>query len=475
MSKKTHLSRRRFLQQLALAAGSTSLLGYKGQLDLIQSALAASCDAASGPAKSLVCVFLYGGNDAFNMFVPYDDTRYAEYAASRQNLALPKDGATPLLPVTGDQYAFHPALAPLRDLYNANKLAVISNVGNLIVPTTRADYLNEAVPVPVSLFSHSHQQEIWQTNLAPASAVTNPGWGGLLSDLLQSCNDDPAVPLSFSTNGSNLWESGNQTQPFSLDPWNGAEDFEYLKGTDWPSNEISRSAAWDSILNLTRSNPLLSQQATTFTGTKERVALIRDALALTDPEATPPGITIATPFDTNNNLATQLRMIARMIYARSHLGQQRQIFFAAMGGWDTHGNQLAAHNSLYGTLGEALSSFQATLEEFGLEDSVVTFTASEFGRTLTSNGDGTDHGWGNHTLVMGGTGAVNGGAVYGNFPSLALGSANDSGEAGRLIPELSVDQHGATLAKWMGLSASESNDIFPNLHNFSTTDLGFLV
>ncbi len=473
MSHKTNLKRRRFLQQLAIAAGSTSLMGYKGKLDLMQSALA-STSALPGGSKSLVCIFLYGGNDAFNMFVPYDDTRHQQYADSRQNLAIAQ---ADLLPIATGDYGFHPSLGGLRDLYDDGRLGVIANVGNLIVPTTREEYLNRSVPLPISLFSHSHQQELWQTNRAPATTVATAGWGGRMADLLQPANSNPLVPVAYSTTGNNLWEAAESTRYFSLDSRSGAKDFKYLSGASSPTHEPGRTAAWDEILAFSQENALAAQMSATFTSTRERVAQIQSGLELTDPDAG--GYEILTPYDSNSSLSRQLRMIARMIYARDSLGQQRQIFFAAAGGWDTHGNQLNTHNSRYADLGAAMADFQATLAEFSTlsgkedtENSVLTFTASEFGRTLTSNGDGTDHGWGSHAMIMGG--AVNGATVYGDFPSMVLGSENDSGSNGRMIPGLSVDQYGATIARWMGLSEAEIAEIFPNLVNFNSNDLGFI-
>ncbi len=471
MTANINLKRRKFIQNLSLLAAGSSLQIHQNRLGLFNTALAAPGDYSGiTDQKSLVCIYLGGGNDAFNMFVPYESTRYQQYAAIRGALAIPRNQ---LLPVTGNQHSFHPSMAKVRDLYNTQKIALISNVGNLIEPLTREQFLafasgeNVGVNVPQNLFSHSHQTEIAQTNLAPQSGTSRPGWGGLIADLLNPANSNSGLSPSFSLSGNNLWQSGNLTQPFSLNS-NIVRQFTF--GYTPPSSRSnSLTDSWHETLNLNYQNVLRKQIAEITTSTEQRVNALAGAVALSD------GL-IQTPFNDRNSLAAQLRMIARLIYARDAvggLGMQRQVFFVNLGAFDTHDNQLTPHANLLATLDEALDSFYQTTVELGVADSVTTFTLSEFGRSMARNRGGTDHGWGSYGLVMGG--AVDGGKIHGELPDLTPGSDDDSGNSGRTIPKISIDQYGATLAKWMGISDADLLTVFPNLSNFSARDLGFMT
>ncbi len=470
MKANINLKRRKFIQNLSLLAAGSSLQIHQNRLGLFNNALAASGDYSGiTDQKSLVCIYLSGGNDAFNMFVPYENTRYQQYAAIRGALAIPRNQ---LLPVTGDQHSFHPGMAKVRDLYNNQKIALINNVGNLIEPLTREQFLafasgeNVGVNVPPDLFSHSHQTEIAQTNLAPQSGTSRPGWGGLIADLLNPANSNSGLSPSFSLSGNNLWQSGNLTQPFSLNS-NSVKQFTF--GYTAPSSRsTSLTNSWLETLNLNYQNRLQQQIGKITTLTEQRVNALAGAVTLSD------GI-IQTPFNNKNNLAAQLRMIARLIYARDAvggLGMQRQVFFAKLDAFDTHDNQLTPHANLLSMLDEALHSFYQTTVELGVADSVTTFTLSEFGRSMARNRGGTDHGWGSYSLVMGD--AVDGGKIHGELPDLTPGGNDDSGSAGRIIPKISIDQYGATLAKWMGISDSDLLNVFPNLGNFTVKDLGFM-
>lgn len=471
MKSKINLKRRKLIQNLALIAAGSSVQIHQNRLGLFNSALAASGNYSGiTDQKSLVCIYLGGGNDAFNMFIPYESSRYQQYAAIRGALAIPHNQ---LFPVTGNQHGFHPSMAKVRDLYNDQKIALISNVGNLIEPLTREQFLafasgeNTGIRVPPDLFSHSHQTEISQTNRAPQSGISHPGWGGLIADLLNQANSNQDISPSFSLAGNNLWQSGNLTQPFSLNS-NSVKQFTF--GYTPPSSRgTSLTNAWIETLNLNYQNVLQQQIAGATISTQQRVNALAGAVALSD------GI-IQTPFNDRNNLATQLRMIARLIYARDAvggLGMQRQIFFVNLGAFDTHDDQLAPHANLLSILDEAMHSFYQTTVELGVADSVTTFTLSEFGRSMARNRGGTDHGWGSYGLVMGG--AVDGGKIHGELPDLTPGSDDDSGNAGRTIPKISIDQYGATLAKWMGISDADLLTVFPNLSHFSARDLGFMT
>jgi uncharacterized protein (DUF1501 family) len=489
MKTKINQNRRSFLQNFATLAGSSALLSSYGGLQLIQSAVAAPGNYAGlTDYKSLVCVFLPGGNDAFNTFVPNTDTEYQKYAAVRQNMAVARGS---LHPIAGGSHGFHPTLPDLRDLYNTGKLAVINNVGNLFQPITRDEYFNHtdnhaSLNLPLNLFAHDHQQETWQTSLAPVEGTVFPGWGGRMTDLLAAANTNPDVPPAFTIAGNNLWQSSEieSSRAFSLESRvpvfiDRFQRFNPFQGTYHDAQRLVRSLAWEEIINLPYTDPLQAHTATAFLDTRRRANLLRDALDQT-PE-------ITTPYNDRNGLAQQLRAVAQMIAVRQDLGLKRQTFFVSLGSFDTHGDQLTDHPRLLAELNEALSSFQQALAFLQVEDSVTTFTASEFGRTLTSNGDGTDHAWATDYMVMGG--AVDGGKMYGTpieYSDVPEGVHATPGSApeklfgprdvgsGRFIPAYSTDQYGATLANWMGVNDDDLLTTFPNLENFSAHDLGFI-
>lgn len=450
--------RRGFIRTCLAAVGGAGALAIQGRLGLVRAALAAGGGYAFDDYRSLVCVYLDGGNDAFNMFVPYASSAYAEYAGIRRGLAIPRPE---LLPVRDGSHAFHPAMSGLRDLYDAGRLGVVSNTGVLFEPLTRAQVRSGNVPLPPDLFSHSHQKTIWQTTRPAATGVRLAGWGGRMADLLRDANADNGIPPTFSLSGLNAWQAGDRVQPLSVRPWAGIPKFD-LYNENWSADRI---ASWERILALPRSHPMERQYAGMTAAVRGRLDVLREAYAQSvDP---------ATPFDSGNDLANQLYAVARLISIRELLGMKRQIFYVSLGGWDTHGNQLADHASRLRELDSALASFYRATVELGVADSTLTFTASEFGRTLTSNGDGTDHAWGAHQLVLGD--AVRGGRVTGELPSLALGGPDDAGVDGRIIPRYALDQYGATLARWMGLDSGDILEIFPHLRNFDTLDLGFLA
>ncbi|RTZ60290.1 MAG: hypothetical protein DSZ32_03935, partial [Gammaproteobacteria bacterium] len=390
-------SRRSFLKKMALGSFGMGALAMQGKLNLIQAALAANY-AGLPDHKSLVCIFLYGGNDAFNMFVPYSTAAYNTYANIRKGLAIPRGS---LLPVTGNQHAFHPSMPKTRNLYNQGKMALISNVGTLYQPVTRSQVLNDTAVLPPDLFSHSHQQEIWQTGLSPTTGVSHSGWGGRMADLLMDANSNTELPPTFTLNGSNLWQMGDLTEPLAVSPWDGVSSFDYYH-EQWSSSQ-ARRASWEQMLALTRNHALANQLSSTTVDIKNRLDALRSAY-----DNSP---TLQTPYDTENDLAKQLHAVAKLISIRQTLGMKRQIFFVALGGFDTHGNQLNTHAAQLGKLDSALDSFYKMTQELGVANTVTTLTASEFGRSLTMNGDGTDHAWGSHALVMGG--AVAGGQIIG--------------------------------------------------------------
>ncbi len=486
MKNKINLKRRTFLQNAALLTGGSAALSSYGKLQLIQSAAAAPGDYADlTDYKSLVCVFLPGGNDALNTFIPTTDTEYQSYASIRRHLAIDR---TDLNLIADGSHGFHPSLAGVRDLYNSNQLAVAANIGNLFQPISREQYFNFTdnntdLNVPPDLFAHDKQQEIWHSGLSPVVGIHHPGWGGRMIDLLATANTNPDAPPAFTLAGNNPWQVGenefNRTYSYSTEDGvpisiNTFQRFNGVTTSDDPLR-ATRSAAWDAILNLQRTDPLQAHAARAFLDTRRRANLLRNELQQNS-------FSIQTPLP-GGSLASQLRAVAEMISLREALGLKRQTFFVTpSGSWDAHGSQLFDHARLLTQLSDGLSSFQNTLNELGVEDSVTTFTASEFGRSLSANGDGTDHAWATDYMVMGG--AVDGGQIFGDQVQYSdvpegehfgeqLFGPQDVG-SGRFIPEYSTDQYGATLAKWMGVNDDDLHTIFPNLENFVVKDLGFM-
>ncbi len=462
MNKVQSQTRRHFLKKLALGIGSASVLATQSKLQLMQSAMAMTTDYSGfNDHKSLVCVFLFGGNDSYNMLVPYEQAAYNQYNNVRSNLAIARES---LLPLKGNQYALHQSMPDLQALYNQDKLAVMGNVGPLIQPTTRTSFQNDSARIPADLFSHNHQQEFWETGTSATGSTHPPGWGGRMIDMLITANADQNSPALFSLSGNSVWQRGEKPLDFVLNPYAGVEQIKAFTDKNWPRYKTSRIDAWQKILKQSSPSLLNQQLSNTYIRTDERISNLVDQYALA-PE-------ITTVFPEEGSFGKQLSTVAKMISIRENLGMKRQIFFVGIGGWDTHGNQLNDHAERLATLSAGMSSFYKATEELGVKDSVTTFTASEFGRTLSINGDGTDHAWAGHHMIMGG--AVNGGQIHGEMPELVLDGPDDAQDTGRLIPKYGIDQYGATLGKWMGMTDSDLLEIFPNLSNFDTTDLGFM-
>ena len=452
-----HMSRigngisRRGILQLGLGAA-----GLYAMRDL---AMVSSYAAQGGGGyRALVCVFLYGGNDSFNMLVPTSTARYAEYLAARQNLAVPVEDLLPIMPTTNDgiAYGIHPSCPELRTLFDAGNLAIVRNVGTLVAPLTKAQYQAGGAAVPPQLFSHSDQQFQWQTGVS--GSVENVGWGGRVADVAGSLNVGSQVAMNLSLSGSNTFQVGHDTLPYNLGT-NGAIKLSGLF-QNWNQD---RTAAFETLLDAPHSNRLVRQFAGIQRQAIDVQGVVTSALASAQP--------LATVFP-DTGLGRQLRMVARMIAIRSTLSTSRQVFFVSRGGFDTHDDQEQDQPGLYADISRCLAAFQAAMVELGVADSVTAFTGSDFGRTLTSNGDGSDHGWGSHHLVLGG--GVRGGDLYGTMPSFQMGGPDDVG-GGRLLPTTSVDQYSATLARWYGLTEPQIASVFPNVGNFATSDLGLML
>jgi uncharacterized protein (DUF1501 family) len=442
--------------------------------------------------KALVCVFLFGGNDAHNMIVPLDG-RYATYASNRGPLALPQTSlaANAILDATQGSFALHPRMARTGELYRNGKLAIVSNAGILVRPTTKFDYQNR-LQLPPQLFSHNDQQGHWLTCRPQVPATT--GWAGRLGDLVQSANTGQ-VSVSIATTASSIFLKGDATAGYQVGAYASAtpivQRVRAYRSFDGASNT---QAVFASTLTMARSNILEDQYGDIAAGAVQMNDIVLNAI-YAGPDANgayAERYAFNTAFPTDELLASQLRSVAMMIAARQALGVKRQIFFVSLGGFDNHSDQFDAatsalrpgaadpaimfgkHADLLGQLDAALKAFYDATVELGVQNNVTTFTASDFGRTLTSNGKGSDHGWGAHHLVMGG--AVKGGKIYGTFHNMQVGAGNpaDAGQ-GRLIPDISVDQYAGTMARWMGASSADLNVVFPNLANFNQVDLGFMT
>jgi uncharacterized protein (DUF1501 family) len=489
MSSEKHpklSTRRDFIRQASCAAvGTWALKSTIRDLRLINSVMAFNPPT---DYKALVCLFLSGGNDANNWIVPTDPTAFADYTSIRGNLALPMNsllplystGTTPWVDGQGHSYGFHPGCTKLQTLFNEDKLAPVLNVGTLVRPITRAEYLTNATGSrPPQLFSHSDQVTQWQTSIPDQPPAT--GWGGRVADIMNAvANPSGNISMSVSLNGANTLEIGNLVSQYQVST-SGAVT---LSGNLMTGNS-ARVRAIKDILGLAHTN----LQRTAYADVVDRAIFTGDLLnssITATAEVAQGGTWVWNTAFPNTGLGNQLKMIARLIQARgpAAFNMKRQIFFCSVGGYDTHTAQVlvngvddptnanGAHYRLLNEVSECMFAFQRAMEQIGVGDKVTTFTASDFSRTFPTNSQGSDHGWGSHHMVMGG--AVAGGATYGKVPTFAINGPDDTG-TGRWIPTTSVDQHSATLAKWFGLDSSELAAVFPNLSRFPTSDLQFMI
>jgi uncharacterized protein (DUF1501 family) len=448
------MKRRSFLRHAGALAGSAAL----SQLGVF----AARC-APADDYKALVCIFLYGGNDANNMIVPLDTAGYANYAQTRSYLALPRAALLPLTGTTGSSaYGLHPALPGLASLWSSGSLAVVANVGTLVTPLNKAQYLSTATTKPESLFSHIDQQHQWQASISSTSS-SNSGWGGRLSDQLAALNVNSSVPPMMSTGGNNLFVTGAASQALVI-PTSGSFG---LSGYSNNSASASRRSALEQLLRVDQSANLTQAAQAVMSGALASSAILNPILTTTDS-------TLQARFGAlTGNFAAQMLAIAKVIQARSTLGASRQVFLATLGSFDTHTNQLNQQHTLLSELDAGLLAFHGAMADIGAGTSVTSFTLSDFSRNFLPNtGGGTDHAWGSHPLVIGD--AVRGGRIYGTMPTLELGGPDDASDLGRWIPTIAVDQFAATLSAWFGADAAALNAVLPNLGAFAPGPLGFI-
>jgi uncharacterized protein (DUF1501 family) len=444
-------TRRKFLSNLSGGMlGSASLTSALLNLQLTGS-LAAADGEDGDDYRALVCVFLLGGNDSFNMVAPVSGQARADYEISRGSAAYPLEDFLPLVDDRPEdsRLGLHRKMSGIHSLYGEGKAALIANVGTLAEPTTLEGIRSGVRNLPLGLFSHSDQQKQWQSGL-PRDRSAKTGWAGRASDLLKDMNGEGSVPMSISFAGANLLQSGEFTIPLSTRS-TGAPTFR-----DWQSAGYEpRRAAIEGIFGATDYSSIYERHwAQLNRQAMETAEEFR--LALEEAPAVP------GTFDLSNSLSRQLKGVADVISARGQLSKKRQTFFVTVGGWDNHSG-LSSHPDNLALLSKGISDFHLAMQEMRLDDHVTLFTASDFGRTLTPNGNGTDHGWGGNQIVVGG--GVKGGKVYGSYPSLALDSFLDVGR-GRLIPTMAVDEFVADLALWMGVSPTDLPLVLPNLSRF---------
>ena len=454
MSRPEDPARRRLMVDATrIALGSACGMAMLGRLQMVQAA------SRADDYRALVCLFLLGGNDSYNMVVPRNTSDYASYAAARPNLAIARETLLPITPSAGSagaDWGLHPAMPEMAALFQQGKAALLANVGPLIVPTSAADVQQQSVPLPPELFSHIDQQAHAMSLGSEVAAA--PGWGGRLADRLTERLGIPTgsgrLPLSLTLSGNNAWQNGASGGLYTLGA-TGATRLDASLRSTGNARWDTRRGAFNALLDLGKQeSPVMVRAAAEATRTARDFS--ESVNAAID------GVTITTPFP-SSTLAQQLRTVARVIGARRTLGQTRQVFFVGFGGWDTHDRMLEDHQTLLGTVSQALGAFHQATVELGISASVTSFTMSDFGRTLNNNGDGTDHGWGGHSWVLGGD--VVGGRFYGTMNEYALGSPRDAGR-GRMVPTTSIEQLGATFARWMGLGYGDALEIFPNLPNF---------
>jgi uncharacterized protein (DUF1501 family) len=489
-------SRRAFLKRSAQLAFTGAALPTA--LNLAAMGEAAAFNAPADSYKALVCVFLYGGNDYANTVVTYDDPSYNAYSTIRGGgagqaaggIALAKSALMPTLltPTTaladGRQFALHPSMGGLAGLFNAGQAAVQLNVGPLVVPMNKAQYQasnRTLYPLPPKLFSHNDQQSVWQSSSPEGSTI---GWGGNLGDLALSSNGTGSLFTCISVTGNTVFLAGDQALAYQVSSQGAVKINSATDQYTYGSRFIK-----DAILSLTQQSRTHVLENEYNIVTKRAIGaegLVSSSIGAGAALATGAEFAPFSAIPSTNNLAKQLKMVARLIAGRSTLGARRQVFFVSLGGFDLHDNLLTGHVTNMTRVSEAMTAFYQTTANLGVAQNVTAFTASDFGRTLTSNSDGSDHGWGNHHLMVGG--AVKGGAFYGTPPP--VGSGDTAGPVdqwhvgqGRLLPTTSVDQYAATLATWFGVEPAELAGILPNLGMFGGSangiaypqNLGFML
>ena len=469
MDLKQKISRRQFIGQANCAAvGTASLLSSLLSLRLTAGAASASNFT---DYKALVCLFLNGGNDSFNMLIPRQQSAYNEYEQVRggvggSGLAIPRANLhqitsslqnTPAGAGYGD-FGIHPDLPYLKTLYDQGDLAFVSNVGSLIEPTSLVEYNDGSKPLPEGLFSHPDHQIHWQTLVPQVRGTAPKGWGGRMAEVMSHANQQSNISMNISLSGANVLQSGTTTVPYITDPGGVIELNKYGQNTSLGQDPIL-SLAVDDILGHHYQSIYSKTLAQANRNSIDASVAFKTALD-----------SLSTPFDpsaisSETQTYQRLSMVSKIMEARTALSMNRQVFFVERGGWDHHNELLDPQSGLFIELNEAIEIFWTAIQSMGLENNVVLYTASDFGRTLTSNGSGSDHAWGGNHFII--SGSANGGEIYGKYPDLALDNSSTDLGRGRILPTTSVDAYMAELANWYGVPQSEISTVIPNINNFS--------
>lgn len=441
------MDRRKFLK-LAGCTGMSSLTFLNTAVNLKAMGLAALDNSSlEEDYRALVCIQMNGGNDGYNMIVPMDPEGFSDYQTTRSNMALGRNELIPIYPdnVEGQLFGFHPAMVEVEDLFVSGKCAVINNVGTLVDRISKTQYLSGNVKLPLELFSHGDQVNQWQSGITTERVST--GWGGKIADMMKDLNSDQRFSMAISLSGNNLFQQGKNTVPFSTSSWGPA--------IFWPLTDNNPlKSAMTSVMEMRYADAFKQTYVDVTQNAHEASLFYRDALENRD------------RFQVNIEgswLADNLEMIANTIACRNRLGAKRQIFYVNFSNFDYHDELLNAHWRDLSDFSRAIGLFYQALEELGVSDKVTTFTMSDFARTLTSNGNGTDHAWGSSVMVFGDQ--VNGGKFYNEYPSLRLNSDLEVG-GGVILPTLSTDEYFAELALWLGVSPNELPTLFPGISNF---------
>lgn len=470
MCKHDH-TRRQFLRTASYASmagisASPFLMGLNSMAAMAQS-------ASTTDYKALVCVFLQGGNDGHGSVIATDADSYAAFTAARSGapgLAYPLSEILPITlktPQTGRTFGLNPALTGIQNLFNAGRAAIVANTGTLIAPATKAQVQANSVPLPDSLFSHFDQTAAWQAVASNLGSGEHVGWGGAVADVIESLNmNSNAMFTCISTAGIALFLSGQTSFQINCTPAGPIP----ISGLAQPLfGSAAGTNALNSILSADEQNLFAKEYEVVIQRSIEAQHTLAASMLPAGAGGVPNPPQFLDPMTNklaDNPFGASLQTVARIIGGKAGLGVTRQIFYVQLGSFDTHTQQATQHARLLLQLGAALEYFDGVMTTMGLSNSVTSFTASDFGRTLTSNSDGTDHGWGSHHFVVGG--AVQGGDMYGQYPVIGANQANDVGQ-GRLIPTTSVDQYAGTLARWFGLSDGQIRQVFPNFANFGTS------
>lgn len=438
--------------------GLTTLLNGITNMGLVSAAAAANTSPFSPPVgyRALVCILLGGGNDSFNMLVPRGQSEYDEYRRVRGSMAIPQANLLPINPVNSDgkEYGLNPSMPYVQQLFESGDAAFVANVGTLVEPTTVAKFRDRSVERPRSLFSHSDQTDQWMTSVPQDKASL--GWAGRMADILYTNNNNQNISMNLSLAGHNILQQGRRVVPLTLDT--GGNGTILLNGTGNTSfYETLKRQTLDNLLDVTYQNILKQAYSDTVLGAFGSSIELSNAISS--------GQAFNTPFVSNNGLTRQLNVVAKTIAARNVLDVNYQTFFVTMGGFDTHDGGIAGHANRLRELNDGINFFYEVLKELGMENNVTTFTISDFGRKLVSNGNGTDHAWGGNALVFGGE--VNGQRIYGRYPDMYAGNPQDLGGS-QLIPTTSTDEYFAELGLWFGASAADLDQILPNIRNFWT-------